>query len=259
MHILFVGEIFGESGKKAAATLIPKIRQEKGIDFVIANGENASKNGYGVSKQDIDDLLSYGIDCITSGECIWNRKEIVEYLKNLPTELLRPANYPPGVPGRGYQIYEDKIGVINLLGRVFLSTIDCPFRAGMKSVEEISAHTNIIIVDFHAQTTSEKEALGWYLDGKVSAVIGSHTHIQTADDKILPGGTAYITDIGMTGAFDSVIGVKKEKSIEWLLKSTPTRFDSAQEDVRLNGVIIDIDESTGKSTSIERVSYEFWL
>ncbi|HID92712.1 MAG TPA: metallophosphoesterase, partial [bacterium (Candidatus Stahlbacteria)] len=152
MRILFVGEIFGESGKKAAATLIPEIRHEENVDFVIANGENASKNGFGVSKKDIDDLLSYGIDCITSGECIWNKKKIVEYLKNSPTALLRPANYPPGVPGYGYHIYKDKIGVINLLGRVFLSTIDCPFRVSIESIEKISMHTNVIIVDFHAQT-----------------------------------------------------------------------------------------------------------
>ena len=257
MRILFVGDICGRPGRRIASQLIPKIKEKREIDFVIANGENAA-GGFGITKKIVHKLISYKIDCITSGNHVWDKEEIIDYLRGNPKNLLIPANYPEKVPGLGFFFYPQGIGVINLLGRSSTDgLVDCPFRTGKKIIESLKLYTKVIVVDFHAELTQEKEALGWYFDSRVSAVIGTHTHVQTADEKILPGGTAYITDVGMTGAFDSVIGVKKEKSIEWLSKSIPTRFDTAQKDIRLNGVIINVDENTGKSTSIERVSSEF--
>ena len=254
MRILFVGDICGRPGRRIASQLIPKIKEKREIDFVIANGENAA-GGFGITKKIVHKLISYKIDCITSGNHVWDKEEIIDYLRGNPKNLLIPANYPEKVPGLGFFFYPQGIGVINLLGRSFVDgPVNCPFRIGDEVIKYLRAYTKIILIDFHAELTQEKKAIGWYFDGKVSAIVGTHTHVQTADETILPGGTAYITDVGMTGAFDSVIGVKKEKSIDWLLKGIPTRFDAAQEDIKLNGVIIDIDGSTGKSVSIERIS-----
>lgn len=255
MKILFLGDIVGSPGRKAAKGLIPKIKKREGIDFVIANAENAA-GGSGVTPKIAEELFDSSIDLMTSGDHIWKRKEVFELLDQHPN-ILRPANYPPGAPGLGAYAAktkkDKKIGVINLVGRVFMEAVDCPFMSVKKEIEELKKETNIIIVDLHAEATSEKIAMGWYLDGLVSAVIGTHTHVQTADERVLPQGTAYITDTGMTGPHDSVIGRKKEQILARFLTQLPTRFEMAEDDIQLNGVIIDIDEETGKANSIKRI------
>ena len=255
MRILFIGDIAGEPGRRAIKELVPKIKMKAGIEFVIGNGENVA-GGSGITPALADELFSYGIDVLTSGDHIWKRKEIVDYIQTRKS-LLRPANYPQDVPGSGSTIVQSEsgtdIGVINLMGRVFMQAIECPFRVGKKEVERLKQKARVIVVDMHAEATSEKVALGWYLDGSVSAIIGTHTHIQTADEKILPGGTAFISDAGMTGPFDSVIGRKKEQILMRFLTQMPARFEMAEGDVQLHGVILDIDEKTGKANSIKRV------
>lgn len=273
MKVLFVGDIYGKAGRRIASILIPKIREEEKIDFVIANGEN-SAGGFGITYNIFKKIVSYGVDCVTTGNHVWKRKEIRGYM-NTPG-LLRPLNYPADheltylpcltrhrqlsgfesgqIPGVGSALFlKNRIGVINLMGRTFMSNIDCPFRTAIKEVENLRKLTKVIVVDFHAEATPEKQALAFFLDGKVSAVIGTHTHVQTADERILKNGTAYITDVGMTGSFYSVIGIKKEKSIAYFVERTPQRFDSAKGDEFLNGVIIDIDETTGKAERIKRI------
>lgn len=250
MKILFVGDIDGRPGRKVASEIIPEIRKKYNIDFVIANGENAA-GGFGVTLNIFKKLERYGIDCITSGNHLWDKKEIIEELDKIPN-LLRPANYPTGTKGKGAQIFHNKIGVINLLGREYiLENIECPFITAMREIKRLN--TKIIIIDFHAENQYEKVALAYFLDGKVSAVIGTHIHVQTADEKILPNGTAYITDVGMTGSFDSVIGVLPRKSINYFIYSTPQRFDSAKGNEHLNGVILEINENTGKTLYIKRL------
>lgn len=255
MKVLVVGDIYGKPGRYILSVLLPRIQQEFSVDFTIANGENAA-GGFGITENISKKLRSYGVDCITSGNHIWDRQEIVSFLDE-SDYLLRPANYPPTNPGKGFHVfhYEDKppIGVINLQGRSFMKDIDCPFRTCEKIIADIKEETRIIVVDFHAETTAEKKAFGWFMDGKVSLVFGTHTHIQTADETILPNGTGYITDVGMTGPFESVIGVKKEASIAYFLKKTPQRFDTAQNDRKLNAIVVDIDEASGKTTNIERL------
>jgi 2',3'-cyclic-nucleotide 2'-phosphodiesterase len=254
LKILFVGDIFGKPGKKVASEIIPKLMRERQIDFCIANGENAA-GGFGLTELTAQKLFSYGVDVITSGNHIWDRKEI-EQLLDQSEKILRPANYPPGVPGSGYTVCrkgELTIGVLNLLGRIFLPPVDCPFRTADAIIDQLRDVTNIIIVDFHAEGTSEKIALGWYLDGRVSAVLGTHTHVMTADERILPKGTAYITDAGMTGPHDSVIGVRIEQSLSRIMNQIPVRFAPAEENLRFNGVIVDINETSGQARSIERV------
>lgn len=253
LRVLFIADIIGKPGRRIVSLVLPIMKKEDKIDFVIANGENAASNG--LTENVVAKLYRYGVDCITTGNHLWDRKEIIPYL-DTDRRLLRPLNYPQNVPGYGYNIFEKegvKIGVINLSGRVFIKELDCPFRTVGRILEEIQKETRIIVVDVHAEATSEKQAIGWFLDGKVSAVIGTHTHVQTADERILPGGTAYITDAGMTGPFDSVIGVKKEIAIERFLMQIPIRLDTAVNDVRLNGVIVDIDTDTGKTLSISRL------
>ncbi len=253
LHVLFIGDIVGRSGRKAVSILIPKLKSEKRIDFVIANCENAA-GGFGMTKKIAEELSSYGINVMTSGNHIWDRREIVGDLDSI-TNLIRPLNYPSGLPGRGWVTCETQTGVkivvVNLIGRVFMRPLDCPFRA----IDEfLSTHGGAItIVDMHAEATSEKLAMGWYLDGRVSAVIGTHTHVQTADERILPKGTAYITDVGMTGPFDSVIGITKESIIERFIKGIPTRFDAATGDTRLSGVLFSIDVTSKLAKSIERI------
>ncbi len=254
MKILFLGDVFGRPGKQVASHFIPRIKQERGIDFCIANGENAA-GGFGLTETSAQKLFSYGIDVITSGNHIWDRKETLELL-NQSHRILRPANYPPGVPGIGYTVYKKGdylLGVVNLMGRIFLPPIDCPFRAADKIIEEIQLTTRNIIVDIHAEATSEKIALGWHLDGRVSAVLGTHSHVMTADERILPKGTAYITDTGMTGPHDSVIGVRIEQSIQRIMTQIPVRFSPAEENLKLNAVMVDVDETTGKARAIERI------
>ncbi len=254
MRVLLIGDIVGAPGREAVKKLIPVLQKEEGIDFVIANAENAA-GGSGITPQLADELFGYGVDVMTTGDHIWNKKEIFAYLdKN--GRLLRPANYPKGAPGFGSVAYEKgskKVGVINLAGRVFMDSIECPFRAVREEIDKLTAKTNIIFVDIHAEATSEKIALGWYLDGVVSCVFGTHTHIQTADERILYKGTAYITDLGMTGPYDSVIGRRIDQILSRFITQLPTRFEMAEENVKLCGAVVEVDEKTGKALSIKRV------
>ena len=235
---------------------MPEIVSSMGIDFVVANVENAAA-GFGVTKDILEELKGLGVECMTSGNHIWDRRESLPLLTSEPL-LLRPHNYPPGVPGSGSRMFTTKagvkVGVLNLMGRVFMRELEDPFRVADREVALLREEANVVLVDFHAEATAEKIALGWYLDGRVSALLGTHTHIQTADERILPKGTGYITDAGMTGPFDSVIGVRKELAIQKFLTLLPTRFEPAVGDVRLNGVHLDIDETTGRCRHIERLS-----
>ena len=255
MKVLFVGDIFGRPGRQVSAEFIPKIIQEHNIHFCIANGENTA-GGFGLTQNCVDKLFSYGIDVITSGNHIWDRHETRRLLEENP-RVLRPANYPPGVPGRGDIVAQTgggmKVGVANLQGRIFMPAIDCPFRAADRLLEYLRQETNIIFIDFHAEATSEKMALGWYLNGRVSAVLGTHTHVMTADEKILPGGTAFITDVGMTGPHESIIGVRIEQSLARLITQLPTRFSPSSEGLMFSAVIVEVNESNGKAVSIERI------
>jgi metallophosphoesterase (TIGR00282 family) len=255
MKILFIGDIVGAPGREAIKKLLPGLIKEYGLDFVIANAENAA-GGSGITAKVKDELFDCGINVLTSGDHIWKKREIFEII-NQEERILRPLNFPEGAPGRGFNLYNIKngkrIGVINVNGRVFMDALECPFRTVLSAQQQLSKQTNIIIVDIHAEATSEKIALGWYLDGKVSAVLGTHTHIQTADERILPQGTAYLTDAGMTGPYDSVIGRKVEAVLERFLTSIPTRFEVAQENIQLHAALLDIDEVTGKAKSISRI------
>jgi metallophosphoesterase (TIGR00282 family) len=255
MRVLFIGDIVGEPGRRAVRELLPKIVKREKIDFVVANGENAA-GGSGITPMLADELLGYGIDVITSGDHVWKRKEIVEKLSQ-DARVLRPANYPKESPGFGSTVAETRsgaaAGVINLQGRVFMQAIECPFRTAKAEVERLKNKTRVVIIDMHAEATSEKIALGWYLDGSVSAIIGTHTHVQTADEKILPKGTAFLSDAGMTGPFDSVIGRNKEQILTRFISQLPVKFEMAEGDVQLHGAVIDIDEKTGKAESIKRI------
>ncbi|MBL7085304.1 MAG: TIGR00282 family metallophosphoesterase [Candidatus Omnitrophica bacterium] len=255
MKLLFIGDIVGAPGRKAIRVLLPKLKKRYSIDLSIANGENAA-GGSGITPRIAEELFGYGLNMLTSGDHIWKKKEILEIIDS-ETRILRPLNYPKGSPGAGFGIIKTKkgksVGVINLEGRVFMSSLDCPFRCAEQALEEIKKETKIILVDIHAEATSEKIALGWFLDGTVSAVLGTHTHVQTADERILPKGTAYITDLGMTGPYDSVIGRKVDQILARFLSQMPVRFEMASEDIQLHGVVLDIDEKTGKANSIERI------
>ena len=255
MKILFVGDIFGRPGRQVASISIPKIIRERTIDLCIANGENAA-GGFGLTENSSKKLFSYGIDVITTGNHVWDRKEIDMIFESTP-RVLRPANYPPGVLGYGDIVVETKdsvkVGVVNLQGRIFMPPIDCPFRVADRILEHIQAETPVIIVDFHAEATSEKMALGRYLDGRVSAVLGTHTHVMTADEKILPDGTAFITDVGMTGPHDSVIGVEVEQSLKRIIRQVPVRFSPASKGLMFSAVVLEVDDFSGKALSIERI------
>jgi len=256
MRLLFIGDIIGKPGRRAIREIVPSLIAARGIDVVVANCENAAA-GFGVTREVIEELFSDHVDILTSGNHIWDKKEVLDCIDDYET-LLRPANYPACVPGRGSVVMPTPaggyIGVINLAGRVFMPPLDCPFRAAEREIERIRLKTNMILVDMHAEATSEKIAMGWFLDGRVSVVIGTHTHVQTADDRILPLGTAYLTDAGMTGPFDSVIGTRKETVLDRFLLQMPNKFDVAKGDIRLQGALIDIDEESGKAQSIERLS-----
>ncbi len=255
LKVLFIGDIVGRPGRTAVKALLPRFIDRNRIDFVIANGENAS-GGFGITADTAKELLSSGIDVITSGNHIWDKKDIIPFISK-EDRLLRPLNFPPGVPGFGSVVASlpdgRTIGVINLQGRVFMTATDCPFRAAEAEAGRMRQRTASIIVDFHAEATSEKVALGYYLDGKVSAVIGTHTHVQTADEKVLPGGTAYITDAGMTGPAESVIGVRKEQIVEKFLTQMPTRFEIPSGPVLLSALVMDINEKDGRCSSVLRV------
>ncbi len=256
MKILFIGDIVGGPGRCVVRELVPALIEDFRIDMVIANCENAAA-GFGITREIVEDLYRSRIDVLTSGNHIWDKKEVLEFIEDYET-LLRPANYPDGVPGFGSVVMPCssglQVGVINLVGKVFMRPLDCPFKAAEKEIEKLRRKTKIIFVDMHAEATSEKQAMGWFLDGRVSAVIGTHTHVQTADEQILPQGTAYVTDAGMTGPFDSIIGTKKEAVLERFLLQMPNKFDVAKGNIRLQGVLITVDEQTGRSLGIERVN-----
>ncbi len=260
INILFIGDINGKPGRKTVKALLPGLTKEKKIDFVVANGENMA-GGFGLTRKTFDEIMPAGIDVLTTGNHIWDKKELLTFIDS-EKELLRPANFPPSNPGRGYDIYKTKnkgakIAVINLQGRIFMPPVDCPFRAAEAILGEIKGKADIIIVDFHAEATSEKKAMGFFLDGKVTAVIGTHTHIATADNQIFDNGTAYITDAGMTGPHDSVIGVKKEIILNKFITSLPEHFETAKEGARLNGVLISASMPGGKATEIERIDIPY--
>lgn len=255
-NILCIGDIVGGPGREIIAKVVPRLKAEHAIDMAIANGENAA-GGSGITPKQAEEIYASGVDFITLGDHVWDKHEINAYL-NEHANIIRPANFPEGAPGRGYQIFKTasgvKVGVINLLGRTFMRyNVECPFRALDKITEEMRKETPVIIVDMHAETTSEKVAIGHYADGRVSCIFGTHTHVQTADEKILPKGTAYITDLGMSGPVDSVIGQNKEKIITRFLTSLPQKFEVAQSDAMLQGIVVNIDASTGKAQGIRRV------
>ena len=252
MRILMIGDVVGKPGRRGIAELVSGIRQEHNVDLVIANGENMA-GGFGITPETAQDLLDADVDVITSGNHIWKHKEIVPYI-NEEWPLIRPANYPPGAPGRGH-IRVGGVVVINLMGRTFMAPLDCPFRTVDQVLDEIRGPTSpkAIFVDFHAEATSEKQAMGWYLDGRVSAVVGTHTHVATADTRILPGGTAYVTDVGMTGPANSVIGTDIQAALDGFLTQMPRRFSVPAGPVILNSVLVDIDESRARATRIQRI------
>lgn len=254
MNILFIGDIFGKPGRNVVAGHLEDIVRSRNIDLVIANGENAA-GGFGITPRLAQDLLGLGIDVLTGGNHIWDRKEILEYFPREP-RLLRPANYPAG-PGAGVYQSKTKTGVeyavLNLQGRVFMANTDDPFRTADRELQKLPATCKIRIVDMHAEATSEKVSMGWYLDGRVTAVVGTHTHVPTADERLLPKGTAYITDVGMTGPYDSVIGVIKENVLDRFLTMLPARFEAAEKDPRMLTVIIEADPETGRASRIERL------
>lgn len=255
--ILFLGDIFGQPGRKIAHAFLPELMAEYGPDLILANVENAA-GGFGITPPLAEELLQAGIHVLTSGNHIWDKKEIYIYLKEQADgRLLRPANFPGQAPGTGLYLGQNSQGlrfaVVNLQGRVFMSTIDCPFRVADDLLSQIPPEVKLRVVDIHAEATSEKQALAWYLDGRVTAVIGTHTHVPTADETVLPQGTAYITDVGMTGPYDSVIGIEKELVIQRFLDQLPARFEVAKGDVRLAGVLIEADAETGCAVSIQRI------
>jgi 2',3'-cyclic-nucleotide 2'-phosphodiesterase len=256
VKLLFIGDIIGKPGREALSRELHRIVDRHRVDLVIANGENAA-GGFGLTAETAQELFKCGVQMITSGNHIWDKKDSLEYIKR-EERIVRPANYPEGTPGRGATLVSTpggvKIGILNLEGRVFMNNLDCPFRCADREIAKLKEETPIIFVDFHAEATSEKVSLGWYLDGRVSAVVGTHTHVQTADERILTAGTAYMTDAGMTGSFDSVIGVRKEDAIEKFITQRPAKFEVAKKDIRINGVVIEVDEKSGLALSIERIN-----
>jgi metallophosphoesterase (TIGR00282 family) len=257
MRILFIGDILGHPGRRIVKEALPLLREELQPDLVLANAENAAA-GFGITPSLVEELLDLDIAVLTSGNHIWDKKEIYPYFRDqVNGRLLRPANYAPDTPGRGLFIGKTAAGVgyavMNLQGRIFMPPLDCPFRKADEVLRSIPEEVKIRIVDMHAEATSEKQALGWYLDGRVTAVLGTHTHVPTADETILPQGTAYLTDVGMTGPYESIIGMDRQAVIQRFLDQMPTRFEVAKGDVRLSGVLLDADPETGRTFSIQRV------
>ena len=251
MRVLMIGDVIGSPGRKAVQRLLPSIRREYRLNLVVCNGENAA-GGLGITYDTAQDLLQAGVDILTTGNHIWRKKEIIPHLQeDLP--IVRPSNFPPGVPGRGH-LRLGNVVTLNLMGRVFMEPLDCPFREAERVLAEVGGPPDtIVLVDFHAEATSEKQALGWFLDGRVSAVVGTHTHVPTADHRIMPEGTAYVSDLGMVGPVNSVIGSDPNAVLEKFLTQTPQRFSVAKGPVTFNSVFVDIDDETGRASSIQRV------
>jgi metallophosphoesterase (TIGR00282 family) len=253
LRILMVGDVVGKPGRKATSVLLPELREKHGIDLIVANGENAA-GGIGLTPETAQELLQAGVDVITSGNHIWHHREIVPYIENEP-RVLRPLNMPPGVPGHGYLITE-KAMVVSLMGRVFVGHFDCPFRAMDCLLEEVNPRPLVILVDFHGEATAEKVALGWYLDGRVSAVLGTHTHVGTIDTRILPKGTAFVSDVGMVGATNSVIGDDTDSVIQRFLTMMPHRLSVGKGNPMFNSVLVDAEDNSGRALSICRLDLE---
>ena len=257
MKILFIGDIVGSPGRKIVHDRLADILEQRKIDLCIANGEN-SASGFGITPRLAEELFASGVEVLTGGNHIWDRKEIFDFFPHEP-RLIRPANFPSGAPGSGLYCGRAKNGVgyavLNLQGRTFMTPLEDPFRTAERELAKIPPDVKVIVVDMHAEATSEKQAMGWYLDGKVSAVLGTHTHVPTADNHVLPNGTAYTTDVGMTGPHDSVIGMEKQPIVQRFLDGMPARFSVAEGDVQMNSVLMDVDESTGRARSIERLNF----
>ncbi|MCM2271796.1 MAG: TIGR00282 family metallophosphoesterase [candidate division Zixibacteria bacterium] len=257
--LMFIADICGRPGRQAAAHMIKPLKEKYGADYVIANVENAA-GGFGVTPEMSRKMFSYGINLQTSGNHIWDRVDIIEYFESQSPKLIRPANYPPGTPGVGSYldtVGDIKVGVINMMGRTYMAPLDDPFRVAKREVAQLSNETNIIFMDFHAEATSEKQAMMYFLDGRVSAIVGTHTHVQTADEQITARGTAYLTDAGMTGPHDSIIGMDVGPSLGRFLTGMPKRFTCASGDVRISGVVIRVDVESGRAEHIERFVLPF--
>jgi metallophosphoesterase (TIGR00282 family) len=256
-RLLFIGDIVGKPGRELVRHGLASLADFHQIDLVIVNAENSAA-GFGITREIGDQLLEWGVDVMTSGNHIWDKREAIDYI-GAESRLLRPANFPAGVPGNGSYLARARngisVGVINIMGRVFMLNIDDPFAVVLREIEAMRQRTRVIFVDFHAEATSEKVAMGWHLDGKVTAMVGTHTHVQTADERILPKGTAYLTDVGMTGPHDSVIGVEVQAALGRFLTGMPARFETATDNPRLNAVIVEADDRTGLAVDIERISY----
>ncbi len=257
MRILFVGDIVGKAGRDILKKGLPGLVAHHAVDAVVVNGENAAA-GHGITREIGEDLFDWGVDVITSGNHIWARKEALDYIGTEP-RLLRPANYPAAAPGKGHYVARladgRTFGVINVMGRVFMENLDNPFDVVLAEIAAVSPRARVVLVDFHGEATSEKQAMGWHLDGRVTAVVGTHTHVQTADERILPKGTAFLADAGMTGSHDSIIGMEIEPAMHRFLTGLPARFEAATANPRLNGVVIEADDQTGRAIDIERISY----
>lgn len=256
MRFLFVGDIVGEPGRRAVRVLLPRLRERHRLDYVVANGEN-SAGGAGITPGTAQEIFAAGVDVITSGDHLWDHKEVTQLLQEEP-RFLRPANYPAKVSGRGSCVVthpgRPPLAVLNLQGRTFMAPLENPFTVGLMEAERLRAETPVILVDFHAEATSEKIALGWHLDGRVSALMGTHTHVQTADERILPGGTACLTDAGFTGGHDGVLGRERGPVVKRFLTHTPQKFGVCETGIRLHGCVVEVDDTTGQARSIERVS-----
>ncbi|AGL01333.1 metallophosphoesterase, MG_246/BB_0505 family [Desulfoscipio gibsoniae DSM 7213] len=259
IRLMMIGDVFGRAGRRALKDNIPGLVRDEQIDLVLANGENAA-GGNGMTRENAREIFAAGVDVITMGNHVWNKKEIINYIDK-EKRIVRPYNYPPGTPGTGFGLFKtknnDMVGVVNLSGRVFMPELDCPFRCADQVIPILREETPVILMDFHAEATSEKAAMAYYLDGRLSAVCGTHTHVQTADERILEGGTAFITDVGMTGPRDSVIGVKKELVVHKFLTQMPQKFEAANGLYQFNAVIIDVQRDTGQAVAIKRIqNYE---
>ena len=256
MKLLFIGDICGKPGRELIRRGLAGLTAHHQVDLVIANVENAAA-GFGVTPDIAEDLAGYGIAVMTTGNHVWDKKEIYPYFAMQP-RLLRPANFPAGAPGKGSVVARTRdgvaVGVINVMGRIFMTPLDDPFTSVLREIEAVKREASVVFVDFHAEATSEKVAMGWHLDGRVTAIVGTHTHVQTADERVLPKGTAYITDVGFTGPHDSIIGVDRNAALARFLTHLPQRFETATENPRLNGIVVTCDATTGRATAIERVN-----